>query len=71
MPDLVLCEISGAIATITLNQPDRRNPISEDATIEALLAAIGRVDRDAGVRVAILTGAGSAFSTGGDLRQMA
>jgi enoyl-CoA hydratase/carnithine racemase len=71
MSDIVLCEISGAIATITLNLPDRRNPISEDATIEALLAAVGRVDRDAGVRAAILTGAGPAFSTGGDLRQMA
>lgn len=63
-------EQDGAILTITLNQPQRRNPISENRVIDALCAAFEGADRDIGVRCVILTGAGSAFSSGGDLKQM-
>lgn len=70
MSDRVLLDVDGAVATITLNLPASRNPISDDRTIEALLAVLDQVNRDTAVRVAILTGAGSAFSAGGDLRQM-
>lgn len=58
------------IVTITLNRPEMRNPISDEEMIEALLAAVARLDADMGVRVAIITGAGSAFSSGGNLRKM-
>ena len=70
MSDLVLRESEGSIVTLTLNQPDLRNPISDSATIEALLAAIENADRDMSVGAVILTGAGSAFSTGGNIQTM-
>ena len=68
--DLVLYETAGRVATITLNDPDRRNPVSDPAMIDALVGAIGRVQRDTDISVAILTGAGTAFSSGGDVKAM-
>ena len=70
MTDMLLQERDGAILTITLNQPERRNPISDNAMIDALCEAFGAADRDIDVRVVILTGAGSAFCSGGDLKKM-
>ncbi|WP_298200064.1 crotonase/enoyl-CoA hydratase family protein [Novosphingobium sp.] len=61
----------GSIVTLTLDLPERRNPISEAPMIEAIVAALARLNADLTVRAAILTGAGSAFSSGGDLRKMA
>ena len=71
MSDLVLFEQQGGVVTLTLNQPDRRNPVSELPMVEALVAALDRLSSDRSVRVAILTGAGRAFSSGGDLQAMA
>ncbi|MDB5709945.1 MAG: putative enoyl-CoA hydratase [Sphingomonas bacterium] len=71
MSELVRVEREGAIAIVTLNQPEKRNPISGLDMIDALEAAMQSLDADIGVRVAILTGAGSAFSSGGDLKAMA
>lgn len=70
MNDLVLQERTGAILTLTLNLPDKRNPISDGAMIEALLGAVQSADADVNIRAVILTGAGSAFSSGGDLKKM-
>ncbi len=70
MSDVVLSELSDGILTLTLNQPEARNPISSAAVIEALCTAIAGADRDMACRVVIITGAGSAFSTGGDIATM-
>jgi enoyl-CoA hydratase/carnithine racemase len=59
-----------AVVTLTLNQPEKRNPISDEAVIEELIAALAAADRDVTVRAVILTGAGSAFSSGGDIKKM-
>jgi methylglutaconyl-CoA hydratase len=58
-------EISGAIATITLDRPDKRNAIST-AMITDLLSAFDDVEENA-ARVLIITGAGTAFCSGMDL----
>lgn len=71
MTDLVLYEPDGPIVTLTLNQPELRNPVSDDDMVDAILAALARLERDPQARVAILTGAGSAFSSGGNLKKMA
>lgn len=60
----------GHIETWTLNDPDRRNPISEPAVIEALVDNVSRVNSDLVTRAVILTGAGSAFSAGGNVKDM-
>ena len=70
MTDAVLYEREGGIVTLTLNRPEKRNPISERDVVDGLVAALGRVQADASARVVILTGAGTAFSSGGDLRAM-
>lgn len=68
---LVLTHKSDRIATITLNDPERRNPISGQDTVEALLAAIADANGDPDVSVLILTGADPAFCSGGDVKAMA
>jgi methylglutaconyl-CoA hydratase len=55
----------GAIATITLNRPDKRNAISYEL-IEDLIGALEEV-RISSASILILTGAGNAFSSGMDL----
>lgn len=58
------------IVMLTLNRPELRNPISDDDVLEAMHVALDRLERDQQVRVAILTGAGAAFSSGGNLKKM-
>ncbi|MFB8281020.1 crotonase/enoyl-CoA hydratase family protein [Nocardia colli] len=70
MSDPVLIERTGDTVVWTLNHPEARNPISEAATIDALEDAVTAVNRDPSVRVAILTGKGSAFSSGGNIKHM-
>jgi enoyl-CoA hydratase/carnithine racemase len=69
MPELthVLYEVRDRIAVITLNQPEKRNPLSA-AMLHDITAALQEAKRDDGVRVVILTGAGDkAFCAGADL----
>jgi|TARA_Y100000385_G_scaffold224084_1_gene234268 enoyl-CoA hydratase/carnithine racemase len=70
MSDVVLYEQSGAIVTLTLNKHETRNAISEDVMVNAIVAACDRINADDSVRVVILTGAGSAFSSGGNVKDM-
>jgi enoyl-CoA hydratase/carnithine racemase len=58
------------IVTLTLNRPETRNPLTDADMLEGILAAIARLDADDSVRVAILTGAGKAFSSGGNMHAM-
>lgn len=58
------------VVTLTMCQPEQRNPLTGNSAVDELLAAIDRIAADAGVRAVILTGEGSAFSAGGDIRKM-
>ena len=52
-------------ATITIDDPDRHNPLSNE-TMRALIEAVRRAAADERVRVIVITGAGErAFSAGG------
>ena len=62
----VLFETDGAIATFTLNRPERRNAINADLST-ALAEAIARFESDPSLRIAILHGAGKVFCAGMDL----
>lgn len=60
-------DVKGQVAVLTLNRPDRGNAISPDMMV-ALEAAWDRVNRDEGIRVAVITGAGERhFCTGADV----
>ncbi len=65
---LVLYSTADKIATITLNRPDKLNAVSDDV-VAALAEALRRFDLDDAAEVAILNGAGRAFSSGADVRQ--
>lgn len=65
---LVLYEVSDRVATITLNRPSRLNAFNDDLG-RATLAAMRRFDLDPEADVAVLTGAGRAFSSGADVQQ--
>jgi len=56
---------AGAVATVTLNRPDRRNSLS-DAMLTELGAAFAELRDDASTRVVIVTGAPPVFSAGAD-----
>jgi enoyl-CoA hydratase/carnithine racemase len=58
--------VAGAVATITIDRPERRNALDRDH-VGKLLAAIGRASDDGAVRAVILTGSGGVFCSGTDM----
>jgi enoyl-CoA hydratase len=69
--DSIQYETGDAIATITVNRPDKLNALNA-ATIDELHAAFGEAHRDDGVRALVLTGAGGkAFVAGADIAELA
>jgi enoyl-CoA hydratase/carnithine racemase len=66
----LLVEKDGAIATLTLNRPERMNAIS-GPMLDALAEQLVACDRDPDVRVIVLTGAGRAFCAGLDMQDAA
>jgi enoyl-CoA hydratase/carnithine racemase len=59
-------QTDGGVARITLNRPEKRNAINDEMRSE-LTAAFAGFDADPSVRAVVMTGAGPAFSAGGDL----
>jgi enoyl-CoA hydratase len=68
--DLILTETRGHVLIITINRPEARNAF-DGATARAMEAALDQFDADPELRVAIVTGAGKAFSSGQDLKSAA
>lgn len=66
----LLVDRADHIETWTLNRPDTRNPISDPAVVDALCEQVQLVNADHDVRAVVLTGAGSAFSAGGNVKDM-
>jgi enoyl-CoA hydratase len=71
MPDpSVLLHQDGNILTVTINRPQARNAV-DSATARALGEAFQQFDCNDDLHVAVLTGAGGAFCSGADLRELA
>lgn len=68
--DLVLVDLEGGVATVTLNRPDARNALNR-ALRRALPRALRALDEDDGVAAIVLTGADPAFCAGLDLKELA
>src|ERR1044071_4007929 len=66
----VLVDVTGDLATVTLNRPDRRNSLSESMLVD-LGAGPARAVEPAGVRAVIIAAAGPVFSSGHDFADMA
>jgi len=69
MADEVLSSVRDGIATVTLNRPDKRNAMNT-ALLAALRAAFDELESNKEVRVVVVSGAGPAFCSGMDLREM-
>jgi enoyl-CoA hydratase/carnithine racemase len=70
MTDPIRLEVDGRIATITMDRPDVRNALTGTGVLEGLIDALERIKDDRDLSVLVLTGAGSAFSAGGNLKDM-
>ena len=66
----LLFEKRGFVATLTINRPETRNALGEEGDGELFAAAAAGINADRELRCAILTGAGTAFSAGGNVKAM-
>jgi enoyl-CoA hydratase len=68
-PILVRIERRDAVGVVTMNQPERLNPLStwRDGSEQQVAEAIIELERDDEIKVIVVTGAGRAFSAGADL----
>lgn len=66
----ILYQTENNICTITLNRPDRFNAFNEEMSKE-FMEALKSAERDTEVRVIVITGAGKAFCSGQDLKDIA
>src|SRR5499426_1707829 len=65
----LIYEVKDAIATLTLNRPERLNALGGTLR-DDLYDAVLRASEDADVRVIVVTGAGKGFCAGGDVKAM-
>lgn len=63
-------EQQGAVVTLTMDEPATRNALSGNTAVQEFVDTCTAIERDASVRVVILTGSGKAFSAGGNLHAM-
>ena len=69
MAEPFLLDVSDAVATVTLNRPERLNALVFDA-YAALRDYFGSLASNPSVRAVVLTGAGRGFCSGGDVRDV-
>ncbi len=70
MSDAVKYDVRNQVAWATLNRPKVLNATNKDM-MQRLLEVVDKVSEDSNVRVLVITGAGRAFSAGGDIQEMA
>jgi 2-(1,2-epoxy-1,2-dihydrophenyl)acetyl-CoA isomerase len=69
MSDHLQVTIADGVCTLTMNRPEARNALSSEMRV-AFAQTVPRIAADEAIRAVILTGAGGAFSGGGDIRAM-
>lgn len=65
----IILDKAEAVATLTLNRPDKLNALNEMMAAE-IMDALTQIEKDEGTRVLIITGAGRAFCAGADMGEM-
>lgn len=66
----LLYDQQDGIVTLTMNRPEERNALSEASQMDEFVQTCDRINRDLSVKAVILTGAGTAFSAGGNIKHM-
>lgn len=69
---MTVLEVSqqGHIVTLTINRPEMRNALGEPGDGQVFFDTIGKINADRNIRCVVLTGAGAAFSAGGNVKAM-
>ncbi len=70
MSEALLFEKEGPVVTLTINRPEARNPLGAPEDAGNFTEAVAAINADRDVRCVILTGAGKAFSAGGNVKAM-
>jgi 2-(1,2-epoxy-1,2-dihydrophenyl)acetyl-CoA isomerase len=65
----IIYEERDGVGIITLNNPEKRNPLTEE-TKDELISALDEIERSDEVRALIITGRGPAFCAGGDIKKI-
>lgn len=68
--EMITFTVRERIAVLTLNQPETRNAISSSQMIDEIVAVLGSIPTRPDISVLVLTGAGQAFSSGGNIKDM-
>jgi enoyl-CoA hydratase/carnithine racemase len=63
-------QVDGRVATLTLNRPERKNPLTFESYKEMTDIFLSLAEDEEDVRVVVLTGAGGNFSSGGDVHEI-
>lgn len=69
-PPFLLIERDGAVLTASMNRPDTRNALTDPNHMDELVNLCREIRRDHTVKVLVLTGEGSAFCAGGNVKDM-
>jgi enoyl-CoA hydratase/carnithine racemase len=67
---LLSTQIHGHVAVLTIDRPEALNAVGRSGDGAAFQAACSAINLDSGIRCVVLTGAGKAFSAGGDVKAM-
>lgn len=70
MSDFLEYQQDGGIVVLTMNRPDERNVLAGPEQFDAFVNACERINADMSVHVVILTGKGSSFCAGGNVKDM-
>lgn len=70
MNEVLLVDVQGPVAVLTINRAESRNPLGHEGDGDAFAAVTARINADRSIRSVVLTGAGKAFSAGGDVKAM-
>ncbi|MCB2011421.1 MAG: crotonase/enoyl-CoA hydratase family protein [Geminicoccaceae bacterium] len=70
MTQKVLYTQDGHVVTLTLNMPETRNAVTDQDVADLVVGYCKQIQDDVNVRAVIVTGAGKAFSSGGNLKHM-
>ena len=66
----VIVTAANGVMQIVIDAPEARNSLSAKGVVEGMLAALDQLEREPELRCAVLTGAGGAFSSGGNLQDL-
>ncbi len=66
----LIVERDGAVLTVRLNSPETRNALTEPSQMDELVALCHHVRRDVTIKAMVLTGEGTAFCAGGNVKDM-